>query len=103
MAKKVVLVTATTYFKFEYDPNSPEFIQALADYRDTINKGATEEELLIGAATSLRKRKAADAIHEGIGRMKLVDDTEVPSEYSGIEVEDDDPDYEYEYIVDRYL
>lgn len=94
MANKKVEVKAEGHYTFSYDPNSKEFKEALESFRESIDKDGTEEDLILNAAHQLRLG-GSDRMLEGIGYVKCREKIE-GEPYSGIEVDDDDPSYDYE-------
>ena len=92
MAKATI--TATGSYKFTYDPNSKEFKEALKDYQDCIERGGSIQSMLMHVVHNVRQF-GADRMVEGVGYLK-VKGVIKGDPYSGIELEDGDPDYDYE-------
>lgn len=92
---KEVTVEATGNFELKYDPQSPEFQQALSDYREIVDRTGTEDDMILNCVHQLRLG-GAERMLEGIGWVKYRG-KEMGTPYSGIEVVgDDDPSFEYE-------
>lgn len=95
---KTAQVTATTIYTFYYDPESTEFKAAIEDFRACMSADATEEDMIENAAHQLRLRGGVDTMFEGIGwlkKKKVAEATEEP--YSGIEVDCEDPSFQYDF------
>lgn len=91
---KNTTIKAVGYYSLKYDPTSTEFILALSDYREMIDKSATELDMLINVVHQLRIGGAYRML-EGVGYVKYQGKI-MGQPYSGIEAIDVDPDYEYE-------
>ena len=78
-----------------YDDASPEFKQALADYRKCIKKKGSIEDMLKHVAASIHRNGGIEEMVEGVGYIQqkgLVEKDKARKEYwSGIYVKDNDP------------
>lgn len=90
--KQKKTVRLTYEFEFEFDPESEAFKDTLESYKDVINSGAGEEEVLISAAVNILQRGVSDMI-EGVGYVKRKGQSWSPNndQFSGIWVTDDEP------------
>lgn len=87
---KHVRVRVVKEFDLMYDPESQLFKETLSDYKDCINRKATEKDMILDVANQLTLRGGANSMLEGIGYVRVVNQ-KTPSAYSGIDVADDDP------------
>lgn len=98
MARQFVRIEATGIFKFEYDPKSKLFIEALKDFNDLIAKHSTAEDMLKHVAFHIN-RFSIESMVEGVGYVHLLKDKSKPKEpFSGIYVHEEEPDFEFEMI-----
>lgn len=78
-----------------YDDASPEFIQALADYRQLIKKKGSIEDLLKHVAAQLHKSGGISDMVEGVGYVQRKGFVEKDEKrrllWSGIYVKESDP------------
>lgn len=91
---KHVTIKAEGEFNLSYNPESKEFKDAYADYLDVIDKGADVESFLKNVCSQLM-RGGANRMIEGVGYVKC-NGRIMGQPYSGIEVESDDPDFDFE-------
>lgn len=92
--KTAKLIECTTMLRLAYDPTSDKFKSALADFKDSIYKNATEESLLEQVAFYVLKY-GSDRMIEGIGYISV--NGEVKGEpFSGIDLESDDFTFDFE-------
>jgi hypothetical protein len=93
MGKLKTIIEVATSFELIYDKESADFQAALDSYRATIDEDADEEEMLECVAYTLLKNGGAERMVEGVGYVQ-VKGQPVDAPFSGITVEDDDPDLE---------
>lgn len=98
MAQKTVDVEVSAIYSFTYDPDSPEFKETLDSYKKVIDRGGSIESVLAHVAHNLRRSGTVESMVEGVGFIQK-EGQPVPEEiFSGITVEDDDPDFNYEIL-----
>lgn len=72
----------------EYDPESPEFKEALESYKEVVDKDGDENTMLQHAVYNV-VRSGTESMVEGVGYIKL-EGRDTPSEvFSGITISDD--------------
>lgn len=98
MAQKTVYVEVSAIYSFTYDPESTEFKEALNSYAQVIERGGNEESLIAHVAHNLRRSGTAENMVEGVGYIQKEGDDQPLEVFSGITVEDDDPDFNYEIL-----
>lgn len=85
--------------ELEYDPDGPEFLRALREYRESINRDAQEENMLKQIAWHVQKC-GANSLIEGCGYVKTEWEPHIPEEnegeWCGVTIVDDDPGAEIE-------
>lgn len=98
MAQKTVDIEVSAIYSFTYDPESPEFKETLKSYSEVIERGGNEESMMAHVAHNLRRSGSVDSMVEGVGYIQK-EGRPAPEEiFSGITVEDDDPDFNYEIL-----
>lgn len=98
MALKKVSVQVTHIVELVYDPNSPEFKTALADYNDVIHSNSSESDLIEHAASHIIKY-GTDMILEGAGYIKEMGRNCPNGDlWSGITVIDEKPNTDTEIL-----
>ncbi len=95
---KTVEVQCTGSYFFSYDPESKKFREALKAYKKLIDKGGDESSMLCHVAHNLRRSESADSMVEGVGYLRKESHKKNIEPFSGITVDDDDPDYDYEIV-----
>lgn len=75
----------------QWDPNSEAFQTTLESYQDVIKDGADEEDVIVQAVQQAF-RNGADRMIEGVGFVKCGGALENERLYSGIDIDDDDPE-----------
>ncbi|HAD11857.1 MAG TPA: hypothetical protein DCF33_05390 [Saprospirales bacterium] len=75
----------------QWDPNSEAFQRTLESYQHFIHPGAYEETVIIQAVQQAF-RCGADRLIEGVGFVKCGGALENETLYSGIDIDDDDPE-----------
>lgn len=87
-------VNAYTTLRLIYDPQSKEFQNTIASYRDSIYKGAIEEHIITHVSNYVLKFGSGRLI-EGVGYIS-VNGNRQGEPFSGIDLESDDVDFEFE-------
>lgn len=95
--KKTVEIEVTTVYRLSYDPLSKECVEALDDYRAIIDKEGDWNEMLKHVVHNV-KRFGTSSMVEGVGYIGHSRRDVKKEPYSGIEVEDDNPDSDYNII-----
>lgn len=98
MAQKTVDIEVSAIYSFTYDPESPEFKKTLKETSNAFVNVHNEESLLVHVAKGLRYTQSVEAPISFVGFLKK-EGGKTPNVYfSGITVENDDPDFNYEIL-----
>lgn len=98
MALKTVEIEVSAIYSFSYDPQSEEFKESLYAYQSLIDRGGNEESMLAKVAHNLRQSRTVESMVEGVGYIQKQGEPAPVKLFSGITVEDDDPDFNYEFL-----
>lgn len=101
MPRKQFKATVTKEYTLDYNPESRQFKAALKGYKESIDRDATEQQMLAQIAYHI-DRFGADGMIEGIGYLK-VGKTLRGAPYSGIELLDDEPESDIEIISNDFV
>lgn len=92
--EKQIEITTTGTFNFKYNPESSEFKEALASFADMIDSAGEEEDMLKHITHSVRQW-GWEHLVEGVGYISRAGRKVPEKGWCGVEVEDDEPDFEY--------
>lgn len=98
MAQKTVDIEVSAIYSFTYDPDSTDFKESLDSYQKIIEKGGNEESMLSHVVHNLRRSGTVLSMVEGVGYIQKQGDTVPVKLFSGISVENEDPDFNYEIL-----
>lgn len=98
MAQKTVDVEVSAIYSFTYDPDSTEFKETLASYKEVIERGGNEESVIAHVAHNLRRSETVESMVDGVGFIRKEGSTAPEKLFSGITVEDDAPEFNYEIL-----
>lgn len=83
----------TQHFTVKYDPASKEFQDTLKDYKESIDKKATEKSMLKQVVWHIAEY-GGDRMIEGVGYIKMGDKKPLGKPYSGIEISEGEKEVE---------
>lgn len=98
MAQKTVDIEVSAIFSFKYDPESPEFKATLDRFKKVIDKGGNEENLITYVAQEVRTCRSVFHHIPVVGFLQKEGYNPPIREFSGIAVEEPNPDFNYEIL-----
>lgn len=81
----------------QYDEESEEFQSALESYREVLDSDGDADDLVLNAVCQAQRRGRYSML-EGVGYVKVNGHVEDESMYCGIEIDDDDPAPDVEFL-----